>query len=653
MPIKYPNLLSPIKIRNTVFRNRFIVSRSSPAKVKGHESYPTDPMITDYAHKAKNGAALVTCGTVGMPHIIMGKDLAEFERTGLVPGLFNINDYTCQNALSRLTEEIHFYGGKASIQIGGYVPLKYDVSTGISSVDIGLGITRKGEEIPAGLLDGIADDFARQASLMKRFGFDAVYLHMSYRLTILGRFLSPLTNKRTDRYGGSLENQARFPIMVADRIKKACGTDFIIEASISGVEQEGGRTIEDTVKQAGLFAGHIDILQVRTSSIDPAHPTGFNSVRNPFLSLAETVKKSGAEIAVATVGGFLDMDICEDVIASGKADFIAAARTWISNPDFGTLAYEGRGEDVVPCIKCNQCLGKGPDEPLTSTCSVNPVWGFEHKIDSMIKPPASRKNVAIVGGGPGGMKAALVAAGRGHSVTLYEKSKVLGGPLKITENVSFKWPQRDYINFMIRQVHKAGINVLLDTEATPDLLRNKGYDTIIAAVGAEPVCPLIPGVDGKNVIFASDVYGNEDTLDRNVVIIGGGEIGIETGMHLAQKGHQVTLLEMTGKLAPSAPPLHFYSLFKEAWERELNLKCIVNARCESIAEGKVAYIDASGTGHELEAGSVVIAAGMKPRNDLAIKFFSCAERVYMIGDCVAAGNVQKAVRSAFSAASMI
>jgi NADPH-dependent 2,4-dienoyl-CoA reductase/sulfur reductase-like enzyme len=376
-------------------------------------------------------------------------------------------------------------------------------------------------------------------------------------------------------------------------------------------------------------------------------------VRNPFLSLAETVKKSGAEVAVATVGGFLDMDACEDVIASGKADFIASARTWISNPDFGTLAYEGRGEDVVPCIKCNQCLGKGPDEPLTSTCSVNPVWGFEHKIDSMIKPPASRKKVAIVGGGPGGMKAALVAVERGHSVTLYEKSSVLGGPLKLTENVSFKWPQKDYINFMIRQVHKAGINVLLDIEATPDLLKNIGYDAIIVAVGAEPVCPPIPGIEGKNVIFASGVYGNEDTLYRNVVIIGGGEIGIETGMHLAQKGHQVTLLEMTGKLAPLAPPLHFYNLFKEAWEREPNLKCIVNARCVGIAEKKIAYADASDTKHEIEAGSVVIAAGMKPRNDLAIKFFSCAERTCMIGDCVTAGNVQKAVRSAFSAASMI
>jgi 2,4-dienoyl-CoA reductase-like NADH-dependent reductase (Old Yellow Enzyme family)/thioredoxin reductase len=653
MPGKYKNLLSPIKIGNTVFRNRLIVSRSSPHFSQGTERYPTEATITDYANKARNGAALVTCGGVGMPHFILEKDLAAFAKDRSLPGLYDLNDRNCLIYLSQLTSAIHFYGGKASMQIGGFVPVQYDVSTGIPGVDIGLPTVRKGKEIPASLLDGIADDFANQAAVLKRVGFDAVYLHMAYRLTILGRFLSPLTNKRTDKYGGSLENQARFPIMVADRIKKKCGSDFIIEASISGAEGKGGRTLNDTIKQAKMFAGHIDLLQVRTTDIDPAHPTGLNPEHTPFLSMAEAVKKSGAKIAVVTAGGYLDPAVCEDIIASGKADFIASARTWISNPNWGLLAYEGRAEDIVPCIRCNICIGGSHSSPFGSVCSVNPRWGLEHKIERMIEPPARKKKVAIVGGGVAGMEAALVASGRGHQVTLYEKSGSLGGPLKTAANVAFKWPQKEFINYMVRKVGKAKVQVLLNTEATQQMLKAKKYDAVLVAVGAEPIVPSIPGIKGKNVVCASEVYGKEKALAKKVVVIGGGEVGIETGMHLAQKGHEVTLLEMGDKLAPNAPKEHYYPLLKEAWEKQANLKCIVKACCESISAEKVTYLGADGKRHSIPAASVVIAVGMKPRNDLAQKFFGAADRCYLMGDCNVAGNIQTAMRSGYSTASMI
>ena len=190
--------------------------------------------------------------------------------------------------------------------------------------------------------------------------------------------------------------------MVADRIKEKCGKDFLIEACISGSEPTGGLTLEETIGLARKFAGHIDMLQLRTSTMDAAHPTGFDHERTPFVYMAEAVKGSGVDIAVVTVGGYLDLDHSEEIIASGKADFIAMARGWISNPDYGRFAYEGRGEDVVPCIRCNHCFRSSNADPLVSVCSVNPVWGLEHKIERMIQPPYRQEE----GGGhrrrPGG-----------------------------------------------------------------------------------------------------------------------------------------------------------------------------------------------------------------------------------------------------------
>jgi len=258
-----------------------------------------------------------------------------------------------------------------------------------------------------------------------------------------------------------------------------------------------------------------------------------------------------------------------------------------------------------------------------------------------------------VGGGPAGMKAAVLAAGRGHRVTLYEKSDALGGLLKTAHNVSFKWPLRDFTSYLVSQIGKAGVDVHLNLEATADVLKKESYDAVLVAVGSMPILPPIPGADGKNVVFAENIFGNEDSLAEEVVIVGGGEVGIETGMHLAEKGHRVALLEMGERLAPNAPPAHFYNMFRDAWEGQPNLRCLAKARCTGIGGNQVTYADADGREHTIEAGSVVIAVGVKPMSDLALQFYGSADRFFMIGDCNVVGNVQKALRSAFSVASML
>jgi 2,4-dienoyl-CoA reductase-like NADH-dependent reductase (Old Yellow Enzyme family)/thioredoxin reductase len=681
---KYPHLLSPLKVGNTVFKNRLTAAPSRPHFIQGPEPYPADSAIAHFANKARNGAAVVTCTGLRSAQTMASyyqpqkweHHPSDFnpERTWFMLGGhgagYNAEDRRCQHYLAQMSEAIHFYGSKASMSIGAYVPPQYDVSTGIPTHAVyGDGATaRVGEEIPAELLDGIADEYAHQAALLKECGFDMVFLHMSYRGGFLGRFLSPLTNRRADEFGGSLENRARFPLMVADRIKQRCGRDFLIEATMSGSDPEPGAkllcetglpdipglTLEDAVQYARMFTGHIDLLILKAPQIDHAHPTGFNPERTPFLYMAEAVKKSGAGIKVGTSGGYQDLDICEDIIASGKADFIAMARSWISNPDYGRLAYEGRGEDVVPCLRCNGCHVSSYFDPWSSTCAVNPVWGIEHRVDRLVSPPTEPKKVAVIGGGPAGMEAALVAAGRGHDVTLYEKSGALGGLLKTTDGVSFKWPQRDFKNYLVRQVGKnRNIKVHLNTEVTPEMLKKEKYDAVLAAVGSEPIVPDIPGVGGKNVVYAPNVYGREDALAKDVVVIGGGEVGVETGMHLAEKGHNVTLLEMTEMLARDAVPIHYYSMFREAWEKLPNFKPILRARATAIGPDGVTYQDAEGQEHTVKAGSVVIAVGMKARSDQALKFYGAGDRFSMIGDCTRAGNIQKVMRSAFSTASTI
>jgi 2,4-dienoyl-CoA reductase-like NADH-dependent reductase (Old Yellow Enzyme family)/thioredoxin reductase len=650
MSIKYPHLLSPLKVCNTVLKNRMTAAPATNNFMQGSEPWPTEALITMIANRAKNGAALVTFS--GVKGMMSGRKYPPSPRSmGGHFSEFDIYDTHVQHYLSQLSEAVHFYGARVTMEILPSPPPGYDVSSGVPSV---APIPVTGREMPRQMFDQIAETMAKHAFAMKQVGFDGVFLHMSYKASAAGRSLSPLTNKRIDEFGGSLENRCRFPFMICDLIKEQCGKDFLIEASITGVDPTpGGWTIQKSIEFAKLAESHIDMIQIRDADIDPSHPTGFNPEPTPLLKATEAIKKSGAKVAIVAIGGYQDLDVMEDAIADGKADLIAMARSWICDPEYGRKAYEGRNEDVVPCIRCNKCHRSSFADPWASYCSVNPTWGLEHKIERMIAPPTRKKKVAVVGGGPGGMKAALVTAERGHEVTLYEKSGVMGGLLKTSDNVSFKWPVKKFKDYLVRQVKKSNVNVLLNTEATVEMLKNKKYDAVLIGVGSKPIIPDIPGVNGMNVMNVVDVYGKENFLAKDVVIVGGGEVGVETGMHLAEKGHEVTVVEMLDMLAPDATPIHYYSMFKEAWERLPGFHYVLNARCTKISDKGIAYEDKDGKKHEIAAGSVVIAVGMRAKSDEALRLVDPAYECYLIGDCVKAGNIQRVMRSAFSIASTI
>jgi len=661
MANKYSHLLSPIKIRNMVLKNRMLASNALPHFLQGPETFPSDQIITHLTNLAKNGAAIVT-----FADWTNQEQRNSFNEDGRRFPMYDISDPSVENYLSQLADAVHFYDSKLALATGLFIaPKGYDVSaipprvpksdTDVTDMDLSQMFLKPGEgikEMPEEMMKEVTENLAKRAKYYQMLGFDMISIHMAYRGPLFAKFLSPLTNKRKDKYGGSVENRARFPLATCQRIKEVCGQDYPIEVLISGEEDAGGITIEDTIAFAKMAEGKIDILQLRAKDGSVAHPTGFNSRKGEPITLryAESVKKSGARILTAPVGGFQNLEQNDEYIASGKADMIAMARAFICEPNYFKKACEGRGEDVTPCVRCNKCHVPNMTGPWLSVCSVNPLMGIAHKAAQMIDPPAASKKVAVIGGGPAGMKAAIVAAERGHQVTLYEKNSFLGGQLRHADFSSFKWPLRDFKDYLIRQMSKNGVQVKLNTEATPEMIREQGYDAVLAAIGAEPILPDIPGVNTTQVWTPINVYGNHQKLGKKIVVVGGSQIGAETGMYLAENGHSVTVLTRQKKLAYDATPIHYIEMFREAWEALNTFSFITEATTTKISEGQVTYKDTQGNEKSIGTDSVVISGGLKPLQEEAIKFYGSADRFLMVGDCGDVGNVQKCMRSAFAAA---
>ena len=499
-------------------------------------------------------------------------------------------------------------------------------------------------------MEQMIQDAIKKLRRYQSFGFDGASVHMAYGLPGCAQFLSPLTNKRTDEFGGSLENRTRFPMMLCRAIREEFGPDFLIEVILSG-QEEGGWTIEDSVGFAKIAEGVVDMFQIREATGDLAHPVGFNSSRVPTtLEVAAAIKASGSSMITVPIGGFQNPDIIEEAIATGKTDMVGAARAFIADYNYGKKLQEGRGEDVVPCIRCNRCHGLHMDGPWVVGCSVNPEVGLSDVFAALAEAPEKKKSVAVIGGGISGMYAAIQCAERGHDVSLYEKTDYLGGQFLHAEYATFKWPMQDYKNYLVRQLEKLQIKVYMNTEATPEMIEEAGYDTVIAALGAEPNVPAIAGVENPGLWIANDVFGKESELQENVVIVGGSEIGVETGLYLAENGHKVTLLSRQPLLAYGAYRVHYYDPLREAWEHEPNFSYILEATTTAVNTDAVTYVDKTGAEKTISGCSVVIAGGMNPLQEKALAFYDAAPEFYFVGDCTGIGNVQKCIRDAHTAA---
>ena len=674
---KYKNLQSPLQIRGYILKNRLAASNSLPHFLQGPEPYPADSVIAHFENKAR-GAAIVTC--MGINNFTRGKQQPMNVDFGHFPD-FDLYDTSCQNYLLQLADAIHYYDSIASMGLFVGPPSAYPLMhrKAAGNTDEYLNSFRETAEaevpfaklmpaeyelemIPAhepcsfyedALLSKIADSYAEQASILKMLDFDMVSIHACYRSNLTARMFSPVTNKRTDAWGGSLENRMRFPLMVLERVREKVGKDFLIELIWSIDDIDGGYTIDESAEFLNKAKKYIDIVLLRGATADISHPTNFTPEATPFIDKTAYIKKRVDGLVIGTVGGYTDLDDCEKTIAEGKADLIYAARAWISNTNFGQLALEGRNDDVVPCLRCNKCHGRGEKDPFVSVCSVNPVIGLEHKLGRMAHPVAKSKRVAIVGGGPAGMRCALFLKERGHTPVIFEAADVLGGVIKHTDYVDFKWTLKRFKDYLIYQVKKNGIETRLGTRATPELLEGEKFDVIVAALGAVPAIPPVSGLRDCHIITAEKALCDEASLGSRVVVIGGGEVGVETGIHLARRGHTVTVLEMRDKLAADATLIHYYSTLKDAWEAEPNFTGIVNARVQAVKDSTVFFTDMNGIGQSLQADSIVVSAGMRPLAEEALSFYGSADEFYMIGDCKKPGTIQTAMRAAYGVATRI
>ncbi|MBN1190321.1 MAG: FAD-dependent oxidoreductase [Dehalococcoidales bacterium] len=672
---KYPHLFSPIKLGNTLFRNRLFAAPLGYCYYSSR-SYPLDETIGFFENLALGGAASVNFGSA-VPDSKRGCggpiNNPALDDPGLAPPLY------------RLASAISRHGAVATIELwhagaNAYLSKKrgnqiYGVVDGPNAI---------GDFVPAmpePVIEETIEAYGSAAAFAKYCGFGMVMVHAGHGW-LLNQFLDPGINKRRDRWGGSLENRCRLPLAILTRIKELCGRDFPVEVRMSGsMCYEGGYGIEEGIEIAKKLEGKADLIHVSAGNHEV--PEVF-TITHPSMFLPDGVNvKYAAEIKkhvktpIATVGALGDPGLMEEIIASGQADVVVAGRALMADPFMPQKAREGKSDEIRPCLRCLTCFSTVLSR-YEYSCAVNPEIGYE--LDSRhALPQAIKKTVLVAGGGVAGMQAALTASQRGHKVILCEKGNRLGGVLRCEQKVPFKQHLAEYLDYQARMVFRAPIDVRINTEVTPECAQAAEADVIIAALGAKPVIPDIPGIKGNNVMGAEEVYYHPEKCGDNVVIIGGGLVGVELGIYLAGLRRKVTIIEMMECLNDGGNQCHGLALNNEIKRYgiriftatrvvEINEKGVIGgyvgsdfslpvsktvqaARGTSNTVGRAMRADGEKESKQLfAAGTVVYAIGQRPLHAEADALRFCAPVFYQIGDCLAAKNIQQATGMAFSIA---
>lgn len=642
----YPNLFSPLRIKNTRFKNRiFSAPNFAPWVTSDHR--PDDNFIRYYETKAKGGAASV-CVPGGTLDIDSG--LAN----GAGKSWLELTD-NIMPRLVALASAIRQHGAVPCFQLahGGLYSNCYDGKGPVGPSPVMRWDGVQVREMTIDMMNVYADSFARGAQLIKKAGFEMVQIHAGHGW-MFSQFLAPEFNHRTDEYGCSLENRARFPIMVIDRVREAVGDDFLIEYRISGDElaPPDGYTLADSVEFCKMIQDKVDIIHVSAARDSTDEGAIRNSPTIFFengcnLYMAEAIKKA-VNIPVLTIGAINTPELAEQALREGKADIIGMARAIIADPAFPNKAKHGLRDEINPCLRCLNCL-TGEHERDALACDVNPVTGHECRFDHLPKQAEASRSVVVIGGGPAGMKAAITAAERGHSVTLLEKENELGGILRFTDYDELKVDLRRYKNHLVAMTRKMPIDVRLGVCAEPELVRSLRPDHVIIATGSVPAVPEIPGLreHAKHVL---EVYCKNGAVPgERVVLLGGGMSACETAVDLARRGHKVTIVGRRGELAPNANWMQQESL--KAPIEEYGIEVYTGYEAVEVRENG-ALIRSRDTGAEVfvEGDSVLYALGMRANTENMEEFYDCAIDADAVGDCVSPRHLGPVIHEAFYAA---
>jgi 2,4-dienoyl-CoA reductase-like NADH-dependent reductase (Old Yellow Enzyme family)/thioredoxin reductase len=636
------HLFSPIRVKKMEIPNR-IVMPPMGTNLGNPDGTVSEANLAYMKRRARGGAGLIIT------------EISAIHPSGMaIPSELGSYDDRFIPGLKMLADVIHSHGSKAVLQLHhtgreSLFLLKTGKAIAPSPIrSLVFGLTPR--EITREEIQELIAAFGAAAFRAKQAGFDAVEVHGAHGY-LLTQFLSALSNQRTDEYGGDLSNRSRFIREVLQSVRQRVGEDFPVSLRLSAEEFiKGGYTVEDLKPllpewvKAGADIIHASLGTHGSpggiTSAPIEYPPGFN------IGRAKRIKEI-VNVPVIGVGRFTDLPLADEVIGRGDADLVAFGRQFLADPDFILKSREGRFEDVRKCIACNQgcierlILGEG-----NIRCAINPETGQETLYPQ--GPAAVRRTVWVIGGGAAGLTAACEAARLGHKVDLFEKEKEWGGQLRYAGKPPFKGIYQEWGAWLGTQAKKMGVNLHPGVEVTEKMILEGNPEAVILAAGGEKIIPDIPGIDLPHVTDAWQILSGALPPKKNILVIGGGLIGMETADFLSQKGTQVTLVEVLKRSPVLKITSHGYMLHTRL--REAGCKLLFDTTLKRIEPSSVTILS-QGTEELLSPiDQVVIAVGLKPMEKLKKFLEGKGIRHFVVGDAVLPRRIIEATEEGARAA---
>ena len=641
----YENLFSPIMVGNLRFKNRVVFPPIS-TNLASTQGEITPEFAYHYGRRAKGGASMIIIENlcIQYPDARHGATQPRIDDDRFVPGL------------SKIAYEVHKYGSYLFAELthpGAMSNIK--LANGKSPVAPSALDIRPDHVVPRELSEeeiyDIADTFAQSALRAKRAYMDGVEIEAAHGL-LVNQFLSPFSNKRKDKFGGSIENRVRFSKLIIDKIHEVCGNDFVVTARL-GVKDfvENGLTNDEAIEIAkayeemGYKTLHGDVgFGPNEKRLEPMqYPEAWRT------EYAEVLKKGGVNIPIVAVGIIRCPETAEKILKSDRADLIGLGRTLIADPDWPIKTETGREQEIRKCIGCSECILARHHEGSATRCGFNPAVG-KRESEEILLPTLDERNILIIGAGPGGLEAAVTLKKRGHKATIWEKKSQIGGNVRLGSvppgKEKLTW-MIDYYDYMIK---KLDINIIYNKEATIDDILKFNPDAVVVATGSTPIIPPIKGINNPKVIDYVTILEGEykNIKNQKVVVGGGGLVGCETAHLLAQNNH-VSLIEMLAELAMGMEPISRTYLL-----RELN-NCDIQAYLDSTVkdiDNKYVAISSENGDDKIPYDIFVTAFGGKPDRSLYEKLQGKVER-YFVGDAFKVTKIIDAVQAGYAIGKII